>query len=336
MKIASPLSASMAVAALLALGSSPGALAQSPQTPQSPPPTPPAAAPADSFQDQVSVGYVLVPVVVRAGAGFAKDLSQKDFQLEVEGRPVAIESFEKRSDAPASIVLLQDLSGSMANGGKLEESREALRFFLDKSLPGDEFSIATFASDLFDIEVPFTKDQSALREASATWRAYGTTALHDAVSRLPSISLEGRNPKRFALLITDGVDNASRITPEAARAIVQEAHLPTYVLGLDAGNPYELNDAGKKMYRYADVLSLLAAVTGGRYYPISNHEDLRRALAEILDDVRHQYVLGFSTGDGAVKFRPLTVEVKKSRDRRPVVFRRGYKGAPPAAPRAGG
>jgi len=324
MKIALP---SVAVAALLSLALSPGAPAQTP---------PPAPDPSQSFQDQVSVGYVLVPVVVRAGAGFAKDLGQKDFQLEVEGKPVAIESFEKRSDAPASIVLLQDLSGSMANGGKLEESREALRFFLDQSLPGDEFAIATFASDLFDIEVPFTKEQSALREASASWRAYGTTALHDAVSRLPSISLEGRNPKRFALLITDGVDNASRITPEAARAIVQEAHLPTYVLGLDVGNPYELNEAGKKMYRYADVLSLLAAVTGGRYYPISNHEGLRKALAEILDDVRHQYVLGFSTGDGAVKFRSLTVEVKKSRDRRPVVFRRGYKGSPPAAPRAGG
>ena len=126
------------------------------------------------------------------------------------------------------------------------------------------------------------------------------------------------------------------VTMDGARAIVQEAHLPTYVLGLDAGNPYELNDAGKKLYRYADVLSLLAAVTGGLYYPISNHEDLKKALAEILDDVRHQYVLGFSTGDGAVKLRSLTVEVKKSRDRRPVVFRRGYKGAPPAAPRAGG
>ena len=58
------------------------------------------------------------------------------------------------------------------------------------------------------------------------------------------------------------------------------------------------------------MLSLLAAVTGGRYYSITSQEDLQKALAEILDDVRHQYVLGFSTGDGAVKFRPLTVEVK--------------------------
>jgi VWFA-related protein len=288
------------------------------------------------FQDEVSVGLVLVPVVIRAGAGYAKNLDKKDFQLTVEGKPVAIESFERRSDAPASVVLLQDLSGSMANGGKLAESQEALRFFLDKAVPGDEFSIATFAGGIFDVEVPFTRNQQALREASDQWRAYGTTALHDAVARIPQISLEGRNPKRFALLITDGVDNASKLTPEAARAVVQQAQLPTYVLGLGAGNPYELSTEGKKIYRYADVLSLLAAVTGGRYYSISNREDLQKALAEILDDVRHQYVLGFSTGDGAVKFRPLTVEVKKSRDRRTVVFRRGYKGTPPAETRAGG
>jgi VWFA-related protein len=288
------------------------------------------------FSDEVSVGLVLVPVVIRAGAGYAKNLDKKDFQLAVEGRPVTIESFERRADAPASVILLQDLSGSMANGGKLAMSKEALHFFLDHALTGDELSIATFAGGQFDVEVPFTANQGALREASDRWEAYGTTALHDAVARIPEISLEGRNPKRFALLITDGVDNASRLTPDQARAIVQKAQLPTYVLGLGSGDPYELNQQGKKLYRYADVLSLLAAVTGGHYYPITKHEDLQKALAEILDDVRHQYVLGFSTGDGAVKFRSLTVEVKKSRDRQAVVFRRGYKGTPPAGTRAGG
>jgi VWFA-related protein len=323
MRVAPRLWASLTFAASLLVTGQVPVFAQEPQPPQ--------------FQDEVSVGLVLVPVVVRSGAGYAKNLEQKDFQLRVEGKPVRAESFERRSDAPASVILLQDLSGSMANGGKLEESQQALRFFLDKALPGDEFAVATFASGLFEVEVPFTKNQAALREASDRWRAYGTTALHDAVARIPQISLEGRNPKRFALLITDGVDNASHLTPEAARAVVQEAQLPTYVLGLGSGNPYELAQDGKKIYRYADVLSLLAAVTGGRYYSIANHEDLQKALAEILDDVRHQYVLGFSTGDGAVKFRPLTVEVKgKSSNRRAVVFRRGYKGTPPAETRAGG
>jgi VWFA-related protein len=306
--------------------------AQVPQTPK----TPSASQPqTPAFQDEVSVGLVLVPVVVRSGAGFAKNLDRKDFRLLVEGRNVPIESFERRSDAPASVVILQDLSGSMASGGKLEESRNVVRFFLDHGLPGDELSLATFASEGLQVEVPFTTNTSTLREAIAGWEAYGTTALHDAVARMPQISVEGHNPKRFAVLVTDGVDNASKLTPEQARAIVQEAQLPTYVLGLEAGNPYELSPEGKKVYRYADVLNLLAAMTGGRYYSINGSEDLQKALPAILDDVRHQYVLGFSTGDGAVKFRKLQVEVE-GRDRRSIVFRSGYKGTPPAGSRAGG
>ena len=297
------------------------------QTPQAPP-TP-------SFQDSVSVGLVLVPVVVRAGAGFAKNLDAKDFRLLVDGQKAPIESFERRSDAPASLVILQDLSGSMATGNHLEQSRDVVRFFLTRSLPGDEFSLATFATEGLQVEVPFTTNTATLREAIEGWEAYGTTALHDAVARMPQISVEGHNPKRFAVLVTDGVDNASKLSPEQARAIVQEAQLPTYVLGLGAGNPYELSPEGKKVYRYADVLNLLAAMTGGRYYSINSAEDLQKALTAILDDVRHQYVLGFSTGDGAVKFRKIQVEVE-GKDRRTVVFRRGYKGTPPAGPRAGG
>lgn len=294
--------------------------------------------PVSTFGDEVSVGLVLVPVVVRSGAGFAKNLDVEDFSLSVEGKPVRVESFERRSDAPASVVILQDLSGSMETGGKMDWSREVTRFFFDKALAGDEFALAIFAGDEhLLVEVPFTSDMSALRESVSRWKAYGTTALHDAVAGLPRISMEGRNPKRFAILVTDGVDNASRITPEQARTVVQDAQVPTYVLGLTTGNPYELSTEGKKIYRYADVLSLLAAVTGGRYYSIGNREDLEKALTAILDDVRHQYVLGFSTGDGAVRFRNLSIEVKgNDRSRRTVVFRRGYKGTPPAEPRAGG
>jgi VWFA-related protein len=320
---------------LLPGATSPPAAAQTRQAPQSPPTRPAPQPPTPEFQDSVSVGLVLVPVVVRAGAGFANNLERKDFRLRIDGKPVSIESFERRSDAPASVVILQDLSGSMASGGKLEESRNVVRFFLSRVLPGDEFSLATFASEGLQVDVPFTTNTSTLREAIAGWEAYGTTALHDAVARMPEISLEGHNPKRFAVLVTDGVDNASRLTPEQARAIVREAQLPTYVLGLEAGNPYELSTAGKKIYRYADVLNLLAAMTGGRYYAINGAEDLQKALTAILDDVRHQYVLGFSTGDGAVKFHQLEVEVE-GKDRRTVVFRRGYKGTPPAGTRAGG
>ena len=295
--------------------------------------TAPEQGPSASFTEEVSVGYVLVPVVVRSGARYIKNLDKEDFRLLVDGRQVPIESFEYRLEAPASVIVLQDLSGSM-EGKSLELSREAVRFFLDKALPGDEFSIATFASGSTQVEVPFTPELETLRESVRLWKGWGTTALHDAVTTVPGLSQTGKNPKRFTILLTDGVDNASKIPPEQAREIVRQAQVPVYVLGMATGDPFEITEEGKKIYRYADVLNLLATTTGGRYYSISGSEELQDALAAILDDLRHQYVLGFATGEGPSRQRDLKVRVDAGD--RTVLFRRGYKGPPPASQVRGG
>jgi VWFA-related protein len=284
--------------------------------------------------EEVAVGYVLVPVIVRSNSGgYANRLDKKDFRLLVDGRPAPVDSFEQRAEAPASIVFLQDLSGSMEAGGKLESSRRAVRFFLDRSLPGDEFAIATFAGGSATVDVPFTADLAALRGAVDRFRAWGTTALNDAIAWMPEVSAASKNPKRFAILITDGVDNASTISPIEAREIVRRAQLPVYVLGLDAGSPYEVGPDGKKVYRYADVLNLLAHETGGRYYPLSSPDDLGKALSAIVEDLRHEYVLGFATGAGQSRYRNLEVQVAGKN--RGVLFRRGYKGPPPSSAKGG-
>ncbi len=298
-------------------------------------PQPPASPPGQeldlpSFGETFSVGYVLVPVIVRSGSGYARGLDAGDFALSVEGRPVAIESFEPRADAPASLVFLQDLSGSMGNSGKLAASRQAVGYFLDRAREGDEFAVASFSGGERRVEVPWTGDAGAVRQAVGAWEAYGTTALHDAVAAVPGISAEGRNAKRFILLVTDGIDNASRIGPAEARRLVRQAQIPVYVIGLRAGSPYEVSPQGEKIYRYADVLNLLAHMTGGRYLPVDGPDDLKEAIAAIEEDLRHQYVLGFSTGDGRSRFRPLAVEVRGD-GRRAVAFRRGYHGPPPSS-----
>src|SRR6185436_8701088 len=238
------------LAVLLAVAPLPADQGAAPQAPQQ-------EDPSASFTEEVSVGYVLVPVVVRSGARYIKNLDKQDFRLLVDDRPVSIESFEYRSEAPASVMVLQDLSGSM-EGKSLDLSREAVRFFLGKALPGDEYAIATFASGSTQVEVPFTSELPALQEAVRLWKAWGTTALHDAVTTVPNLSQSGKNPKRFAILLTDGVDNASKITPERARELVRQAQVPVYVLGMSTGDPFEITEEGKKIYRYADVLNLLA------------------------------------------------------------------------------
>ena len=282
------------------------------------------------YQEQVEVEMILVPAIVTtpSGSGLHK-LEARDFSLLVDGAPTSVESFEASTDAPVSLIHLQDLSGSMALGYKLAASRDALSCILSQTRPGDEIALASFASGRIRVEVPFTTERLALQDAMAAWRGYGTTALNDAVAWLPDIAIRDHGVKRAALLISDGVDNASVLSPSDARAIVRQAQIPVYVLGLGSGSPFELDREGQKIHRYADVLNLLAHLTGGRYHAITDRQEVAAACGAILDDLRSQYILGFSTGAvGGKAYRSLKVDVPGRNVK--VLHRRGYIGRLPA------
>lgn len=293
-----------------------------------PPPGPPAATPA--FSEEVSVGWVLVPVIVRSRDGYVENLPREAFRLKVDGRPVAIRDFERRAEAPISLVVLQDVSGSMEALGKLAASRRAITRLIGQARPGDELALASFAGESARVDVPFTEDHAALQEAVASWEAYGTTALHDAIARLPEIASAARFPRRAALLVTDGVDNASGVSAAEARALVRQAELPVYVLGLSTGDPYRLGSDHTKLFRYADALNLLASLTGGRYYALTSSRELAATFAAVAEELRYQYVLSFPTAaKGASRPRQIEVELP-GRDHLRVLARKGYEGRPPA------
>jgi Ca-activated chloride channel family protein len=284
-----------------------------------------------TFTEEVQVAWILVPVIVKGANGYLNGLGREEFDLKVDGRSIRFQDFEPRGEAPWSLVFLQDLSGSMGIGGRLEASQQTLDYFLESARPGDEFALATFAGEDTNIDVPFTEDIGPVRESVASWEGYGKTALHDAVALLPRISGDSRNVKRAALLITDGVDNASTISAASAREIVRQAQLPVYVFGLESGDPFAVAKPGEKVYSYADMLNLLAHMTGGRYFSIASPDDMKEACATVAEDLRYQYVLGFETqGVGKNAFRPIQVEVRNKKAKR-VLSRKGYQGLPPAS-----
>ena len=277
------------------------------------------------------MAWILVPVIVKGPNGYLNGLRKEDFELKIDGRAIRFPDFEPRGEAPWSLVFLQDLSGSMAIGGRLEASHEAVDYFLDAARPGDEFALATFAGEDTNIDVPFTEELLPLRESIASWEGYGKTALHDAVALLPRISGDSRNVKRAAVLITDGVDNASTVTAAAAREIVRRAQLPVYVFGLESGDPFAVTKPGEEIYLYADMLNLLAHMTGGRYFSISSPEEMKEACASVAEDLRYQYVLGFETqGVGRAAFRSIQVDVRNKKAKQ-ILSRKGYQGLPPVA-----
>jgi len=288
----------------------------------------PAELSAYTFGEVYSVEVVLVPVAVR-GETPGERLPRDRFQLKVDGRPIEIESFENDSGAPLSLIFMQDLSGSMAEPEKLATSRQALDCFLDTARKGDDLALATFAGGRTEVEVPLTEDIGAMREAMDLWKPYGTTGLYDAVAMLPEISVGSGGTKRAAVLVTDGVDNVSAITPQQAQGLVQAADLPVYVLALPS--PDE-ETAPRGTFRYGDLLEQLAQATGGRYYELESSAQARRTCAAILGELRHQYVLGFSvTGTGPARYHPIHVELRKPGRRVSLIHRRGYRGTAPSS-----
>lgn len=326
MTVAAPPRAAAVLAAALAalVFGSPGAVPQSPPREE---PTP-SQEPGAAFDESVSVSWMLVPVVVRSRGGHVEGLDRDDFRLFIDGRRTAVDELDLGEDVPLAVVYLQDLSGSIANSGKLDASRRAVGELLSRLREGDQVALATFAGDRLRIDVPFTGETAALAEAVALWEGYGTTALHDAVSLLPDISEEGRSGRRVAILVTDGQDNASAIDPEAAVSIVRGARLPVYVLGLTAGRgaPGEADDDA---YRYADLLKSLAEKTGGRYFEVPGAGEAAAAVAELVEDLRKRYVLAVATaGEGPRTYHEIRVEAALPY-RHTLTYRRGYVGTPP-------
>ncbi len=293
-------------------------LAAAAASPSEPPPE--AAGAPRTFTENVSVDYVLVPVTVRSKKGPVADLERGRFRLRVDGCEVAVESFEGGGDQPLGVLFLQDLSGSMGLAGRIESSRRALDFFLGRARPGDRFALATFSGRDLDLAVGTAGDPETIRRAMAGWRGWGVTAIFDAVSRLPELRAAAGAARTAAILLTDGAENASRAEPEAARVAARRADLPVYVLDLGA--------AASAAAAPAAALVRLAEGTGGRYYRAGAADDLDRAAAEVLRDLRAHYVLGFSTVDGGpVEARTVRLEI----DRRGlwISHRRGYEGRAP-------
>lgn len=328
-----PLPAAAALVLALALEAAPAPAADPGPRPQ---PVPPEG--VATFDESVSISWVLVPVVVRSRRGHVDGLDKGDFRLFVDGRETPVQELDLGSEVPLSVVYLQDLSGSIANAGKLEASRAAFSALLDRLGPagpsggGDEVALATFAGDRLRIEVPFTNAVATLRESMSLWEGYGTTALHDAVSLLPDISQEGRSGRRVAVLVTDGLDNASTLPPEEAVRVVREARLPVYVIGLSApgrGPAPRTDEGGGDLY--ADLLEGLAERTGGRYFEVSGEEEAAAAVANLVADLRHRYVLAVTTaGDAPSAYHELRVDVRVPY-RHSITHRKGYWGGPPVA-----
>ncbi|HNX50772.1 MAG TPA: VWA domain-containing protein [Thermoanaerobaculaceae bacterium] len=224
------------------------------------------------------------------------DLHQQDFSVVDNGSPQHLITFA-RGDVPFTAVLLVDSSISM-RGARLRVGVDGARAFAAGMRPLDEGKLMVFSDRLLHT-TPFTGDGSLLLVGLESVVARGGTAVNDNLF-LALALLEARQGRRVVILLSDGADTDSVLAMDDVIRKVRESRALVYWIRVEPDDAPTLRGAlvspwhdGPWYQRQLRLLEEAADVTGGRILRLGRAEQVPQAIAEVVRELREQYVLGY-------------------------------------------
>jgi Ca-activated chloride channel homolog len=260
-----------------------------------------------------SVELVTVTVAARDARGrIIRDMKKTDFEVFDTGSLVPIKDFYA-GDAPISLAVLLDISGSMSVGGNMARAREAVLVAMQNLRRGsDEAALFTFDSQLQEV-VRFTQDLDRVHRVSLEGKPWGTTLLYDAIAQTAELVAARTNRHRALLVITDGVDSGSKLTPPQVSAVASGIDVPVYLLTVvnpldHPGGEFAVSDGD--VTTQTATLADLARWTGGDMRIASVPAHTVEALRDLFLELRHQYLITFEPGTRP-GWHPLEIRARK-------------------------
>ncbi len=277
---------------------------------------------AQQYRGKVDVEAVVLPVTVRTvGGKVVSKVSREDFRLKIDGLSVPIRDLSREADLPLALGFILDTSGSMT-GRKLRAGQNLAKAFLSERRAEDRLALWTFGDDRVLERFPFGMSWYLLPRVLETVKPWSTTALYDMIQRVPDVMENARHPRRAAILVTDGVDNASQMSAEEAGKLAESLQTPIYVLGVEPPPPAD----GDEGLSYEEILTIIAEGSGGYYRRIPRLDRMPEVTRALLEELSTRYILTFETsGIGDRKWRPVEVTVKGYE----LTVRKGYVGTLP-------
>ena len=282
-----------------------------------------AAAPAE-LTFRTGVERAMISAVVRDRQGkLVTDLRQSDFEVLDSGARRPITDF-RAERAAVSVALLFDLSGSMQVAEKIESARRAARQVLAWLQAGrDELAIYSFDTALHQLE-PFAlyREDATLERSLFGIAPFGMTSLNDAIAATAEAVATRPNSHRAVIVLTDGLDNNSQLSPAEVSGIASSIDVPIYIMAVVS--PLDHVGAATAVSTESPVpvgdLADLARWTGGEFFLTSTDAQTALASRQIVDELRHQYLIAFEPAASRPGWHPLEV---RARGRQLVVRARG-------------
>ena len=269
---------------------------------------------------RASADLVLVPVTITDPMNrLVTGLEKENFQLFEGSAGQEIKTFSSE-DAPVSLGVIFDSSGSMSS--KMDRAKDAVVEFFKTANPQDEFFMITF-SDEPEVVSDFTSSVDEIQGKLVFTVPRKRTALLDAIYMGVTKMRQAKYAKKALLIISDGGDNHSRYTEGEIKALVKEADVMVYAIGI-----YDRYFQTQEERLGPELLGQVAELSGGRAFTVENPNDLADVATKIGIELRNQYVLGYRPHNGLRdgKWRKIKVKLLPPKGLPPlrVYARTGY------------
>jgi VWFA-related protein len=220
--------------------------------------------------------------------------SISDLDVKLDGKSAFVSSADRLRPALRYCLLL-DSSASTRSTRSIQHG-EAVALLKGIPQAGRDYGLlVTFNSQSY-LDAEGTDPQKLIK--SINQDARGATAMYDAMVACSDYLTKDGTPKdssntplRLMLVLSDGVDNASRTTREDAERTLIEGRIRVYSIGQESSVPYRRDQAAKA----SKYLKQIAESTGGKDYRSNTGMSVDQILQEISDDLANLYALTLSS-----------------------------------------
>ena len=186
-------------------------------------------------------------------------------------RPEWVEAPIEETNSARDVMLALDVSGSMderdsigAEGQpvqRLEAVKGVLRRFI-AAREDDRVGLIVFGSQAF-VQAPFTRDLGAVEslvDSVSVGMAGPHTVVGDAIGLGIQLFEKSEVPQRLMILLTDGADTSSRMSPLNAAEVAARQGVTVYTIGV--GDTEGTSDDRVDL----ELLEQVARATGGQFF----------------------------------------------------------------------
>ncbi len=295
----------------------------------------------------VDVVNILASVRDKHGA-LVPNLEKKDFTILEDGKPQEIKYFTKETDLPLTIGLLVDVSGSQRNLIEIERNA-ASQFFSQVLRKKDEAFLISFGEDA-ELLQDYTGSPRLLSDGLSQLRVNSGvsgigpgpvptagqprgTVLYDAVYLAANEKLKTEVGRKVIVIITDGVDEGSRLSINQAVEAAQKSDAVIY--SIDYSDPGAYGGFGYGITLGGGggegALKKMSDETGGHMYRVDRKHTLDEVFKELQEEMRSQYAIGYTPVNDAKDGSYRKIDIKLSSKDLKAQARKGYYAIRPDA-----